>query len=350
MLVLRAADPACQAAALVTRIEELRRLGGQDWSQFAVLARRHAILEPVRALCEHRGIPVEWPDELPPLHRVREIDAFLNTLAQHAREPMSARALDEWLPERPSPWRALLQRLIEDWQAEAGTTEVPAAEIAELCFETLAEQRRERRLGEGVLLTTLHGAKGLEFPHVLLADGAWDAHPDNEEERRLFYVGMTRAKETLTLMTIAESRHPYLAEIDGDWLIKAEPAVEPPPAEIAGRRYTRLTPADLDLGYAGRMAADAAIHRHLAALGPGDDLRWEQVDQGLLLLDQAGHRIARLSKRAATRWLPDIDRIERIRVDALIRRDSRQNTPEHAQHCRSERWEVPLVEIRWRGP
>ncbi len=151
-------------------------------------------------------------------------------------------------------------------------------------------------------------------------------------------------------MTIAGSRHPYLAEIDGDWLIEAEPVVDPPPAEVVGRRYTRLTPADLDLGYAGRMAPDAAIHRHLAALGPGDDLRWERVGEELFLLDQAGHRIARLSKRAAARWLPDMGRIERIRVDALIRRDRRQNTPEHAQHCRSERWEVPLVEIRWRGP
>ncbi|QVL46951.1 MAG: RecQ family ATP-dependent DNA helicase [Thiocapsa sp.] len=349
VLLLGVADPPRQAAALVARIEELRRLGGHDWSDIAVLARRHVILEPVRALCEHKGIPVDWPGDLPPLHRVREIDAFLNTLAQHARKPMSARALLEWLPERPSPWRSLLQRLIADWTAEAGTTEVPAAEIAEFCYETLAEQRRDRRLGEGLLLTTLHGAKGLEFPHVILADGAWDTHSDNEEERRLFYVGMTRAKETLTLMAIAGSRHPYLAEIEGDWLIKAEPVVQSAPAEVIGRRYTRLTPADLDLGYAGRMPPDAAIHRHLAALGPDDDLRWEQIGQDLFLLDQAGHRIGRLSKRTAARWLPDLDRIERIRVAALIRRDSRQNTPEHALHCRSEHWEVPLVEIRWRG-
>ncbi|RKT43860.1 RecQ family ATP-dependent DNA helicase [Thiocapsa rosea] len=350
VLVLRVADPACQAAALVARIEELRRLGDQDWADIAVLARRHAILEPVRALCEHRGIPVDWPGDLPPLHRVREIDAFLSALTQRAREPLSAAALSAWLPERPNPWRSLLQRLIEDWRAEAGTIEVPAVDIAEFCYETLAEQRRERRLGEGLLLTTLHGAKGLEFPHVLVADGAWDAHPQSEEERRLFYVGMTRAKETLTLMAIAGSRHPYLTEIEGDWLVKIEPVVEPPPAEVIRRRYARLTPADLDLGYAGRMAPDAAIHRHLAALGPGDDVRWEPVGQDLFLLDQAGHRVARLSKRATARWLPDIDRIERIRVDALIRRDNRQNTPEHAQHCRSERWEVPLVEIRWRGP
>ena len=61
-----------------------------------------------------------------------------------------------------------------------------------------------------VLLMTLHSAKGLEFPVVYLAgmeDGlfpgfmtiASDDPLEIEEERRLAYVGITRAKEDLTL-------------------------------------------------------------------------------------------------------------------------------------------------------
>ena len=61
-----------------------------------------------------------------------------------------------------------------------------------------------------VLLMTLHSAKGLEFPHVYMAgmeDGIFPSYmtiisddPDEiEEERRLAYVGITRAKEDLTL-------------------------------------------------------------------------------------------------------------------------------------------------------
>ena len=67
-----------------------------------------------------------------------------------------------------------------------------------------------------VLLMTLHSAKGLEFPHVYLAgmeDGVFpsymnitsDNKDDLEEERRLAYVGITRAKVDLTL-TAAKSR------------------------------------------------------------------------------------------------------------------------------------------------
>ena len=68
-----------------------------------------------------------------------------------------------------------------------------------------------------VTLMTLHSAKGLEFPVVIicgLEDGLFPLSrnyndPDDlEEERRLFYVGMTRAKEKLYLL-YAQSRHRF---------------------------------------------------------------------------------------------------------------------------------------------
>lgn len=63
-----------------------------------------------------------------------------------------------------------------------------------------------------VRLMTLHAAKGLEFPVVFIAGANRDVipytsekHPtDISEERRLFYVGMTRAKEELLLLTAKE--------------------------------------------------------------------------------------------------------------------------------------------------
>ena len=91
-----------------------------------------------------------------------------------------------------------------------------------------------------VTLMTLHAAKGLEFPVIFIAgceDGLLpliretDANPeveDIEEERRLFYVGMTRAKEKLYLSCAAVRRtygnftwtrqSPFLSEINEEHL------------------------------------------------------------------------------------------------------------------------------------
>ena len=71
-----------------------------------------------------------------------------------------------------------------------------------------------------VRLMTLHGAKGLEFPVVFLSGVSAgmlplesQGHPaDVEEERRLFYVGLTRAREELVLTT-AGAPSPFLSEL-----------------------------------------------------------------------------------------------------------------------------------------
>lgn len=80
--------------------------------------------------------------------------------------------------------------------------------------------------GEAVTLMTLHGAKGLEFPVAFiygLRKGMLpfekDGKADLEEERRLFYVGMTRAQEELILTTSGEESE-FLKELPMDVVIR----------------------------------------------------------------------------------------------------------------------------------
>lgn len=73
-----------------------------------------------------------------------------------------------------------------------------------------------------VRLMTLHGAKGLEFPVVFLAGlsaGAFPLQregvvPNIEEERRLLFVGMTRARDEL-ILTAAYPFSEFLNELPG---------------------------------------------------------------------------------------------------------------------------------------
>jgi len=71
----------------------------------------------------------------------------------------------------------------------------------------LKEQMKNEKGNEGVALLTMHGAKGLEFDTVYVMAANEGVIPykkaqiedEIEEERRLFYVAMTRAKRQLTI-------------------------------------------------------------------------------------------------------------------------------------------------------
>ena len=118
---------------------------------------------------------------------------------------------------------------------------------------TLDRERDEDKKEEakGVTLITLHAAKGLEFPHVFLL-GAEDGLIPHErsksegtvdEERRLFYVGITRAMKSLTITHCLHRTKfgtamycrpsPFLQEIEGEGVLveSYEDIVNKPVAE-----------------------------------------------------------------------------------------------------------------------
>ena len=95
------------------------------------------------------------------------------------------------------------------------TTETPKKSVLEVAQSisviiSLAERKDEQDV---ITLSTLHASKGLEWPHVVLAgvnEGLLPFRSEDdemtpqrlEEERRLRYVGITRARKTLTVTTL----------------------------------------------------------------------------------------------------------------------------------------------------
>ena len=93
-------------------------------------------------------------------------------------------------------------------QAYVQNAEIPtlAGFLEEIALYTDLEEFNEG--DDAVVMMTMHSAKGLEFPHVFLVgfeDGLFPGmraigdYEEMEEERRLCYVAITRAKETLTI-------------------------------------------------------------------------------------------------------------------------------------------------------
>jgi len=345
------ADEYSQAVAVVDELLRLRQLDSQlDWSQCAVLATAWRLLDPVRTLLEQHDIPVSImlpADKQPPLSRIRENADLLDTIKQ-SPEPLSKAS--DWLRylddsygnEAANIWLNQLRAMLQDWLDETGDGPAPKQQTLEFLYEVFAEQRRERCLGQGVFLSTVHSVKGMEFSHLAILDGGW-ATPATEEQRRLFYVAMTRAKETLCLMQRSDLRNPFLAEITGDPLLArtVNPLAQ---ADVLTRQYTILGMKDVDLSYAGRFDESHPIHRHLARLNTGSKLSMDNHN-GKVVLKDKDSVVAALSKQGAQYWSAKINTIESVTVLAMIRRYRDDSEESYRSRCKVEQWELPLVEV-----
>ena len=152
-----------------------------------------------------------------------------------------------WLQEQPQgPWNELLLEALENYGLETNNEELPTAAFREWLAEWARDNRRRQK---GLLLTSAHRAKGLEFDHVAVLDGNWrtaDRGEDADASRRLFYVAMTRAKGTLTLAKTGDS-NPFLRDLTGhpSVLVRSElDRIPPAPLEM-GQTYHRLSLSDV---------------------------------------------------------------------------------------------------------
>lgn len=136
------------------------------------------------------GVVEEMIENIGYRNHLREIAA---NPKQAERKWENVRELLDWLG-----------RLLE----EVADSEDPlGAAVGKLLLIDVLERTRDEEAGDRVALMTLHAAKGLEFPHVYLVGMEEGLLPHQnsidqnsiEEERRLAYVGITRAQKSLTL-------------------------------------------------------------------------------------------------------------------------------------------------------
>ncbi len=262
-------DEAAEAAAVASAISRLVE-SGTPASEIAVLYRVNAQSEVYEEALTEAGIAYqvrggegffnrqEIKQALLALRRAGErgsehgadapvpevVRAVLEPLGLTAEPPTGTRARDRW--------EALtaLAALVDDEVAQRPQLDLPGL-LAELRVRADA---RHPPVVQGVTLASLHAAKGLEWDAVFLvglADGTLPishalAHgPDSEaveEERRLLYVGITRARTHLTL-SWALARNPggRQGRKPSRFLNGIAPQTRPDPAPGKSRR-NRGTP------------------------------------------------------------------------------------------------------------
>ena len=193
-----------------------------------------------------------------------------------------------------------LAQFVREWQPKSETQRLKEfVEYLDYFEQAGGSINLEQESGDAVQLMTVHAAKGLEFDHVYVLRLVQRGFPAGErprvlefppelmkeeqpqgsfhiqEERRLFYVAVTRARHRLTLNTVENKRSkpsPFLDDILMDAQIKRRDIEQlaPTPAKLRlalGRsrarsiRYGRATRAD--------WFADRRVGRHLSPAGAG---------------------------------------------------------------------------------
>jgi DNA helicase-2/ATP-dependent DNA helicase PcrA len=226
--VLRSfADEPAEAAGVATRCAELIA-AGTPAREIAVLFRTNAQSEVYEAALAAIGVPyvVQGAERFFERGEVRQAMVALRaatrtTESDAALVPAVTSALEAvgWRPDAPPQGGAARER----WEALAAVVSLAeefSAEEARGLAEFNNELARRAELQhapavEGVTLSSLHSAKGLEWDAVFVVGLTEGTLPTTyartpeavEEERRLLYVGVTRAREWLTL-SYAGSRAP----------------------------------------------------------------------------------------------------------------------------------------------
>ncbi len=270
--VFQASDPAGEGDYVASRIRDLvggvdsvsvdaarsRLPGSHSFADIAVLFRTRAVRDGLLPSLLRAGLPLALRDNTPLVE-----DAPFNLLIAALRlivnpaDPVSRRELAGGLSgflERRDDLRALadsrgVEAVIDELESGLVRVDRSVPETA-LADEAIRESAREQgndlpsflsrlslltresegaRRVERVTLLTFHASKGLEFPVVFIAgaeDGIVPMKDDPQEERRLFYVALTRARDVLFIthcarravhgVVTAARPSPFLADIPSD--------------------------------------------------------------------------------------------------------------------------------------
>jgi len=288
-------DEVAEAEAVAARVLALRKQG-REVGEIAVLFRINAQSETFEEALAARGIPYvvrgaarffDRPEVREAVTRIRgaarsgegEGDGVLETV----RATLSGMG---WTAEAPSA-RGQTRDRWESWQAlvdQAAEFESDGGSLGDF-VDDLDRRAAEQHapVADGVTLATFHAAKGLEWDAVFLCglqDGTLpityaETPAQIEEERRLLYVGMTRARVDLAL-SWAQARQPggRASRKPSRFLTPLLPQDAVPLPKAAKTKGARMC---LECGKPLQTAADKARRRCADCPAPYDEALFDRL-------------------------------------------------------------------------
>jgi ATP-dependent DNA helicase RecQ len=387
----------CQAQITMAELQRLLSLENADsWQGCAVLARSHRYLRPMQAWCEQYGITYTLGADRQsalPLTRQRGFLQAVDGLRVHHSPTLTVDAANQSLSQLglDASWLDFFTTALLQAGTDYGDVAVSHATLINNLYDYARECRQAS--STGLYLGTVHSAKGLEFRHVVVADGSWQqTDAARDEELRLYYVAMTRAQETLTLCEFEPGNNliRVLGEGTGDNEYRvlsagsgetdnqvhdqtistavfnpadaahifggiARTAVQGTetiitqvftgsPDPTLDIQYQTLRLKDIDIGYAGRKSSNHSIHTAIAGIKPGDPLQLRADLQNRYLISTVSGDIIGRTSASYRLELDDIT----ASVAGIVVRFSSDMERQSVGKPLCRRWEVVVPQIKGR--
>ena len=336
------AGPGAQAMAAVDELIRLSQLiPGWSWARTAIIARNWRQLEYTRAYAEAAGLPVEMANErLPSIWRLREMQLLVDALRQSSDQLIGAADLASALRSlSPNQWTKLIEQGVTELGHELSEKKMPALDAIEWLAEWAHDTRSAQR---GLLLLTAHRAKGLEFDDVVIIDSDWarlSKDEDPDAPRRLFYVAMTRARRSLSIVTAGEQN---FLDADLHSTVRRRILPDANAALAVRRRYQMPDVQMVDLSYAGRLDAENPSLNAIKSAQVGDPISLAHEGGRWLVKDAANRTIGRMAQRFS---IPDGLPLLRGTIGAIICWRKSDSDEVYRNSMRREEWEVVLPEL-----
>jgi len=356
--IIETNDCFSQAKAVVSELKRLKDAAkDSSWADFVIFGRHKSDLVHIRAALEYQGIPFVWSADnssLPRMDRIIEAYNLLEWIKCKSNELITAQEIHNYIQQEEdtntsNEWYQLLNKVNSEWYGETANYERDTMLATDFFYDALQDKGLDSQLGTGVFISTAHSAKGLEFKHVIIADGNWHSHSNNtvEEERRVFYVAMTRAKETLSIFEMTASNNIHTPLLSGKSIIrvKADDTINITD-EILKRQYDIIGMDDVFISYAGLRDQQTRIHKELDKIKTGDQLQMKGEDGKILLVTSKGFPLISLSQSGVHTWKNRLNSIINVKIKAITIRTS-EDAVGFEMETRVGQWKLPICEVCW---
>ncbi len=359
--IIRAPSRPAMLKSALENADRLVTVDGIPQNEVCILCRTNQEVFAITRLARRAGIQV-FPvkNRRIPFPNIREVREILDLLNRCGKSLCTGREVNELVHDligdtqvRNPLWLEHLSLMARDYQEECGSIRRPMREFSEYVWDISRDLGRfERANAQGIGIATMHGAKGLEFSAVLLV-----GHPlpksDPEEERRVYYVGMTRAKDRLHLCCINE--HPFAREAQsaGKEIISFQNCTSPLSPEEERETKARLwemQPDDVVLSFPAAKTGHPQTTAMINSLET-DSHQFEfqpRGDRYLITADQVP--VCMLSAKGNGRYQGFLD--QGLRVELILHLASLYRTPSEqdlaggwVDHNRFPSWHVPLFQL-----